>query len=189
MARRCILVAVLFLVGPGTAEAEVAASWRAHDTQFSYQGFTTTYSCQGLKDKMESLLVYFGARSEGLKVSTQGCSAPPFRPAPAVDLRMRFETLAPVSGAVGEAIAARWAERDLSGETKVQQEAPQWITRGDCELVERFVDLVLPMFSHRILENRITCIPHRRSGTLPTVRVEVLVPDSADPSVGSATPR
>ena len=189
MVRRCILVAVLFLVGAGAAEAEVAAVWKAHDTQFSYQGFTTRYSCQGLKDKMESLLVFFGARPEGLKVSTQGCSAPPFRPAPAVDLRMRFDTLAPASESAVEVVAARWAQRNLSGETKVQQEAPQWITRGDCELVERFVDLVLPMFSHRVLENRITCIPHRRSGTLPTLRVEVLVPDSADAAVEAATPR
>lgn len=184
-----VLAWLLVFASASPASAEVPAVWKTQELDFGYQGFTTRYSCRGLKDKMESLLLYFGARREGLEVSSYGCSAPPYRPAPAVNLRMRFETLAPAPPGASGVVMSHWAERSLSSDTKVQQAAPQWITRGDCELVERFVDLVLPRFTHRTLSNLTTCIPNRLSGTLPNLREEVLVirPEASAPS--RVTPR
>ena len=112
-----------------------------------------------------------------MKVRAYGCAADPYRPAPAVNLQLEFETLAPANGAQSGLVAATWVERDVYPEVKVQQEAPQHITRGDCELVQRFTDTVLPSFTHETIQDLTTCIPHRLDGTIPNLRVKVLVPE------------
>ena len=84
------------------------------------------------------------------------------------------------AGAAG-AVAAKWVERDLFPQKKVQQAAPRHITRGDCEVVERFTALVLPSFTHETLQDLTTCVPHRRGGTIPNLREKVLVPEDSPP--------
>lgn len=173
--------AALVLGSMVSAHAALDAVWKQNELTIGYQGLTTNYSCQGLKDKMESLLVYFGAREEGMKVSAYGCAGAPYRPVPAVNLKLEFETLVPAEPGAAGAVAAKWVERDLSAQKKIQQKAPQRITRGDCEVVERFVAKVLPSFSHETLRDLTTCIPNRLDGTLPNLKEKVLVPEDTEP--------
>jgi len=178
--RLCLAVSATLVLGSVvSAHAAVDAVWKQHELDFGYQGFTTSYSCEGLKDKMESLLLYFGARKEGMKVSAYGCAAGPYTAVPAVNLKLRFETLVPADAGTPDAVAAKWVERDLFPEKKVQQPAPQYITRGDCEVVERFTALVLPAFSHETLQDLTTCVPKSFNGTMPNLREKVLVPAEA----------
>src|SRR5579884_669143 len=44
---------------PGTPQA---AKWVKKKINFTYQGFTTHYSCQGLRDKVRDVLLQLGAR-------------------------------------------------------------------------------------------------------------------------------
>ena len=176
----CVAIAALTLVAAAEpTRAEVDAVWKQNELTLGYQGLTTDYSCQGLRDKVESLLLYFGAREDTMKVSAYGCAAPPFRPVPAVNLKLRFETLVPAEKGADDVVAAKWVERDLFPQKKIQQAAPQRITRGDCEIVERFAAKVLPSFSHETLQNLTTCIPNRLDGTIPNLRERVLVPEDA----------
>ena len=176
--RLAVAASAVLLLGMQTpAFAAIDAVWKKHELNVGYQGFTTSYSCEGLKDKVKALLVFFGAREEGMKVRAYGCAADPYRPAPAVNLQLEFETLAPADGAQSGLVAATWIERDVYPEVKVQQEAPQHITRGDCEMVQRFTDTVLPSFTHETMQDLTTCIPHRLDGTIPNLRVKVLVPE------------
>src|SRR6202165_980949 len=75
-------VAVL-LTATGWAAADEAgaaathgesAVWTPKELTFAYQGFTTKYSCDGLRDKVRSILLKLGAR-EDLQVNASPCSS------------------------------------------------------------------------------------------------------------------
>ena len=40
---------------------------------------------------------------------------------------------------------------------------PRVLEPGDCELVEEFRDLLLPMFAVRNIDSNLTCVPHQVS--------------------------
>lgn len=156
---------------------EVEAIWRQHALTIGYQGFTTSYSCEGFKDKMRALLRWFGARPASIRLRTHGCAGGPYRASPAIELALEFETLAPLpSGDASTDVRGVWIERDLFGKTRVSRDAPSHIDRSDCELVQKFVAAVLPSFTHEIETNLTRCIPNQRSGSVPLLRVRVLAP-------------
>lgn len=177
----CLAASLILLGSTVPAHAGVEAVWRQNELTLGYQGFTTNYSCIGLRDKVESLLLYFGAKKEGMKVSAYGCAGGPYRPVPAVNLKLKFETLVPAEPGATGVISAEWVERDLFPQKKLQRAAPQRITRGDCEIVERFVAKVLPSFAHETLQDLTTCIPNKFDGTVPNLREKVLVPAGTAP--------
>jgi hypothetical protein len=51
--------------------------------------------------------------------------------------------------------------------------SPREVRLGDCELVEQFRDKVLPMFTTRNVENRMTCVPNQLSGSVINLTFEV----------------
>jgi hypothetical protein len=163
--------------GPAPAPSgDVAARWARHEVKLAYQGLTTRYSCEGFKEKLGALLRYFGARPESIRLRAHGCAGGPYRPSPAINLDAEFETLAPSPpGDASKAVPARWVERDLFAETRVSRDAPSHIERGDCELVQKFVSAVLPSFTHEVLQNLTRCIPNQLGGSVPNLRVRVLV--------------
>jgi hypothetical protein len=179
-ARAAIAAALVGALLHGTAaaaEPTAPATWKKQEVKLVYQGLTTKYSCEGLKQKVRNLLRYFGARSEGIKLRAYGCAGGPYRPSPVVNLQMEFEALQPAAAGGKGTVPARWVERNLFAETKVSRDAPSYIERGDCELVQKFVAVVLPSFAHETLSDLTRCIPHELDGTMPNLRVRVLVPD------------
>ena len=50
------------------------AVWASRHVDFVYQGFTSHYSCDGLRDKIEQMLSKLGTRE--LKVRAYGCTRP-----------------------------------------------------------------------------------------------------------------
>lgn len=172
---RCVLFLALaglpFAAGAEEAASrEVAANWQKHEIEFTYMGFTTRYSCDGLRDKMKLLLRHAGARPD-YQVTTRACTDLPGRVEPFPRVRLVFHAAAvPAADAkeVGEAVLARWKAVGFA------RNEPRGLDTGDCELVEQFRDRVLPAFTTRNQVSDIRCIPHQLSGTDFRLSYEVL---------------
>jgi hypothetical protein len=143
--------------------------WAEHDTSFQFQGFTSTYSCDGLADKLRILLIAAGARSDA-KVTTDGCAGGYGRPDKFARARLRFYTLTPASnsGTADSTIVGVWRAVVLA------DRSPRDLRLGDCELVEQFRDKLLPMFTTHNVENGMTCVPNQLSGSVIKLNFEVL---------------
>ena len=152
------------------ADADVLAAWKRHEIDFTYMGFTTRYSCEGLRDKMRVLLKAAGARPD-FDVSVRACAAMPGGVTEFPRVRLVFfapELPVPGSREVGEPAPSRWTP------VRLARRQPRELEPGDCELVEQFRDRVLIAFTSRNLRHDINCIPHQLSGSSFDLSVEVL---------------
>jgi ABC-type glycerol-3-phosphate transport system substrate-binding protein len=59
----------------GGAASEVTALWQDYDVRFHYFGFTTSYTCSGLEDRLEEILRELGAHPD-VRVTASGCFGP-----------------------------------------------------------------------------------------------------------------
>jgi hypothetical protein len=155
------------------AQDSVAAVWVPKHVQFLYQAFTSYYSCDGLRDKIRTMLEALGAQD--LKVREYSCvnpSGPSLFPGVRVDMRV----LVPASSAeaakakdVGSPVQAHWKQVVLMPSNAPVNE------QGNCELIEQFKETFLPLFTTRHVDYESTCIPHEV--TLGThLSAEVLMP-------------
>lgn len=169
---------------PAASEPVQPSVWTAKELRFVYSGFTTTYSCDGLREKMRSVLLKLGARKDDLVVNESACGAGPGRPTPfpTVDIKMHVlqPAPAPPPGAnAPPAVAAHWRLVDLTKYRDPLRAA------GNCELIEQIKQRILPLFTTRNVEFRSNCVPNQLElGTV--LRVEVLIPDPPPP--GSPPP-
>lgn len=154
-------------------QASAAAVWVPKHVQFIYQGFTSYYSCDGLREKIRSMLDKLGARD--LKVQQYSC-VNPSGPTLFPGVRVSMQVLVPASSAeaakdknAGPPVQAQWKNVVL-----MPSDAPI-DEQGDCELIEQFKETFLPLFTTRNIRYQSTCIPHQV--TLGThLSAEVLVP-------------
>ncbi|MGH8291479.1 MAG: hypothetical protein ACREV7_21225 [Steroidobacteraceae bacterium] len=153
-------------------DSRVEAVWASREVTFIYQGFTTHYSCDGLRDQIQEMLSRLSARD--LHVRSYGCirlvGAEPF---PGVKVHM--QVLAPASSdhgkKAGPVVPAHW-QKVLLMPSNADFEA-----QGNCELIEQFKETFLPLFSTRHISYQSNCVPHQL--TLGThLSAEVLVPDA-----------
>jgi hypothetical protein len=153
------------------AEPEVGAAWKRHEIEFTYMGFTTRYSCEGLRDKVRLLMSASGARP-GFDVSTRSCASRPGEVAEFPRVRIVFhapEIPATGSRVAGDPAQARWRRVLLRGHQ------PRDLEAGDCELVEQFEDRVLSAFTTRNVVSDFNCIPHQLAGSSFRLEYDVLV--------------
>src|SRR5690348_5714821 len=54
--------------------ATVSAHWVQKNLNFRYMGFTTHYSCEGLRDNVRQVLLDLGARRSDLHLRSVGCT-------------------------------------------------------------------------------------------------------------------
>src|SRR2546429_1249 len=139
-------VAVCALCAPLRAAEtgeHVPAVWTDKELTFVYQGFTTRYSCDGLRDKMRGVLLDLGAEKKTLKVQELGCSSPAGRPDPFPGIRVKMRVLQPASGNADdkETVSAQWKPVDLKLRDSFTTDS------GECELVEQIRHKVLPLFA------------------------------------------
>jgi hypothetical protein len=182
-------VAALLILASSFADEPVAAEqsvgvWQKHEYRFSYMGFTSTYSCDGLADKIRILLIAAGARSDA-KSLPGACAANFGRPDKFANATLTFYTLAPAAAdtsANAKPVAAVWRQVSLSALP------PRDLGRGDCELIEQFGHSVLPMFTTRNIENHVTCVPHQLSGANIDLRFESLALPPVKPAAPQAAP-
>lgn len=102
--------AVPVSVGSPIAAGETPADgrWHEHQLSFTYSGFTTKYSCDGLADKVRLLLRSLGARP-GFKVTTYGCAALYGSPTEFPRVKLQFATLQPAPPAASSVASAQGA--------------------------------------------------------------------------------
>ncbi len=169
----------------GTSAAPAAtaetAVWTAKKFHFVYMGFTTKYSCDGLRDKVKEILLTLGARKNDLVVSPSGCShltGP--EPFPGVNVKM--SVLEPAKDSTASTVPAHWKL------VEVKSDADPLSRSAQCELVEQLKKSVLPQFSTRTVEFSSVCPPHQLTLSGATLKAEVLQPDKTDrEAVASAT--
>jgi hypothetical protein len=143
------------------ATAPELGVWQKHEYSFAYLGFTSTYSCDGLADKLKLLLIAAGARKDA-KSQPGACASGFGRPDKFARASLTFYTLAPAGGAGSsdtQSVAGIWRQ------VAINDRSPRELRVGDCELVEQFRNNVLPMFATRGVESHTTCIPHQESGS------------------------
>jgi hypothetical protein len=146
-----------------------AAVWVQKELNFRYVGFTTKYSCDGLRDKMRRILLQLGARDD-LKVTGYGCirvNSPETTPG----VRIAMHVLQPASAAAGQTVAAHWKMVDLLADRNL-------VDAGlDCELVAQLDRDVLPLFAPRHVDYSAACSVNTPLAGGTKLKADVLVAD------------
>jgi hypothetical protein len=156
---------------PESASARSAGHWVEHKYRFHAMTFTSTYSCNGLMDKLRRVLRTSGARVQNLMPL---CSNGYGRPDRLAQVDIQFSTLQPGAESSTEGAAAAGS----AGTWKRVQLAPQHpydLQSGDCELIDQFRSALLPMFAVRDIKNNLRCIPNQDSGPF-SLTFEVFAP-------------
>jgi hypothetical protein len=152
------------------------AVWKEQHLEFSYMGRTARYSCEGLRDKMRSLLLDLGARRD-LKVSVFACneSAPLLKGYLGPRLGIVFSSPALPEAAAQPLHAGDLSPVDARYESfTLTSDAFRNFGIGDCELVEEFSRQILPKLATKDVKQDITCVPYQASGSRFFVRGEIL---------------
>ena len=140
------------------AHGRVQAVWTSRHVRFIYQGFTTYYSCGGLREEVERMLEKLGARD--LKVNEYGCvqgSGVETFPGVQVSMQVLVPAAAKHVKAIGPAVSAHWQNVVLlAGNSSLQDQ-------GNFELIEQFKETFLPLFTTRNVRYESTCVPHQIS--------------------------
>ena len=133
-------------------------------------GFTSTYSCDGLADKLKVILLAAGARAD-VKSQPGACASGFGRPDKFARADLTFYTLAPAdpnaaaSGYRQRHLAARHLRCLASRASSASAIASWWINSGNrCCRCSRTRNVV----------NNTTCIPHQESGSTIDLRFESL---------------
>lgn len=189
---------------PAAEGPPVNAVWVDHDLQFTYTGFTTHYSCNGLEDKVKYILKQLGARP-GFKVSGFGCAvssgpelmphvriraALPMAATPEVlaeleKTRSTRELAARASGQPSSSVDAATSQFPATWRTVTFEGTPiSDIQDGDCELLEQLADHVFKPLGVQVLEGGgLRCVPNQVNINGVQMKVKVLsAPPEAMPA-------
>ncbi len=175
MIRRVGILLLAFLAAmpaaaDDTAADEVAAAWKRHEVDLVYMGFTTRYTCGGLKSKVKLLLKHVGARPD-MKIQERGCEYGYQMVADFPHLKIVFyapEIPEAGSREVGEPVLGVWKP------VSIKRNLPRGLDWGDCELVEQFRDRILSELTMRNVAGDVNCIPHQLIGNRIDLSFEVL---------------
>jgi hypothetical protein len=153
------------------------AVWREQQLKFTYMGRTSRYSCEGLRDKMHAMLMDMGARRD-LVITAIGCveTTPSARTAslsPRLNIVFSSPALPdtaakPLHPGDLAAVDARYEPFTLTSD------AFRNFGIADCELVQEFVNQILPKLVTREVKADISCAPHEASGSRFLVRGQIL---------------
>jgi hypothetical protein len=183
-----LLLSAAALAQPGEEVAPAApawAVWTPKELRFTYMGFTSHYSCDGLRDKMRAILLQLGARPD-MKLRETPCAGPLGRPTefPGVTVNMNVLTaFDPTRANAKETpVPAHWKSIMISTDRDPLREA------GDCELIEQVKSRVLPLFTTRNVEYRSTCIPNQLQIGGTQLKAEVLIADDQNAQAPGANP-
>lgn len=185
--------------------AAVSAVWVEKDLSFTHMGFTSYYSCDGIRDKVRYVLTQVGARP-GFKVTVSGCvngNGPEIMPRVRVRAAMPREATPEVLAELARdrstrELTARQQGRAAAGTAADAGSAPfqaQWRTLqfrgtpnsevqdGDCELMEQLVrEVLLPLGVREVAGSRLACVPHQASPNSINLKLMALEPQVPAPA-------
>ena len=175
---------------PPEAPPESAQSawgvWTPKELRFVYMGFTSHYSCDGLRDKMRSILLQLGARPD-LSVREVPCSGGAGRPTEFPGVTVKMNVLAPwdaqTSSPTATPVPAHWKPVEINTDRDPLREA------GDCELVEQVKSRVMPLLYARNVDYHSNCVPNQLQIGGTQLKGEVLIADDqSSPGPGAQAP-
>jgi hypothetical protein len=171
---------------PAAGSGGETAVWTPKELRFTYMGFTSHYSCDGLRDKISSTLLKFGARKD-LVVNEISCGAGMGRPSPfpAVSIKMNVLTPAPDktdpnAAAATPTVTTHWKLVDLAASRDPLDVA------GDCELIEQIKQRILPLFTARDVEYKSSCVPNQLQLGSTQLKAQFLVADAPAPKAAAS---
>ena len=169
---------------PAQTSPPTWAVWTPKELRFVYMGFTSHYSCDGLADKMRSILLQLGARPD-LRIRALPCSGSLGRPTEFPGVTVNMYVLTPWDATSANAtvipVPAHWRLVELSTDRDPLREA------GDCELLEQVKAHVLPLFTGRNVDYRSTCVPHQLQIGGTVLKAELLIADDQQPGAKAST--
>ena len=182
---RSLVLGLMFASGASAASVAIAADqsqpakWVSRDVNYTYQGFTSQYSCDGLRRNVVTIMRALGARKSDLNIKITPCVAPgvsqiSFSPG----VRGTISVLVPataeeVSRADPDIVPAHWETTNVVRTKNLDTK------RGSqCELLEQSKRYLLPLFSTRNLDFSSDCVPNQIAVGSITFKVDVLQVDS-----------
>lgn len=182
--------------GGADAAAPIMAVWVEKKVTLQYMGITSHYSCDGLKDKVRTILQEIGARP-GFRITPRGCVNPRHgaERAPIVDIVAALPQ--PATPAVLAELAASTSKAELAAKAggkpgpaaEATAEFPARVRRvefrdsqvgpieaGDCELLDQMREGVFAPLGAKVVVNRLHCVPHQVMVGSVDLTVEVLQP-------------
>jgi hypothetical protein len=182
-ARIVILALTLALVAPlaqasDPGQSSLPAKWVSRNVDFTYQGITTHYSCDALRDHALTILRALGAHWAEHAVQDTPCAAIGLAQiSDSPGIRGTISVLVPataeeVSRHDSGVVSAHWQPINLIGMKNLDTR------RGaHCELLEQSARSLLPLFTTRNLDFSSNCIAHTTVVGNMTFKVDVLQVD------------
>jgi hypothetical protein len=155
--------------------AEIEAIWKRQQISFVYRGYSTFYTCGGLRQKLRSILTGLGAR-DTIRLNGYACddatgrahfdimlespiaateenvnALTTYTPEQQLVARVRGDILP--SAADLERFPASWQTVSFSRNLAMR------LDPGDCELVEQLLRSILPRLAVQIVDNSVRCSP------------------------------
>jgi hypothetical protein len=169
------LASTLLLCGVAHAAEEAqTARWVPRELHFTYSGFTTHFSCEGLEARVKEILLQLGARPD-LSVHQYGCTQAAGVPSPFPSVEAKFSVLEPVAageapngGTTGALVSAQWQTVQLKLDPSPLAES------GLCELIDQVKVRILPLFATRNVDYMQHCVPHQLSSRGSTIKLDVM---------------
>lgn len=182
--------------GAADAAPVVQAVWVEKKIRFTYVGYTSHFSCDGLENEVRSILKAIGARP-GFKVTARACFNPQRGAEWMPNLDLVVAMPQPATPELIAQLAQGDSKRELAGEgagkpvPSVEAAAPfparvrridfqdsqlGLVQPGDCELVEQMRDQVFKPLGAKIVVDRMDCVPHQLSNGIINLTIEVLEP-------------
>ena len=186
-------------VTSSAAAGSVEAVWKAQQVNFEYRGYSTTYSCQSLEEKLQVILSSVGARKD-VQLRSYACNeqlgvarfqvllqspvmATPDNIRELTTHDAKAELIARVNGeqpATPEDVprfTAVWKTVSFSRDRRMRLE------RGDCELVQQVRQQILPRMSVQIVKDNVRCSSSFGNVGPPRLTVSALVPAEEKPEL------
>lgn len=190
--------AAVVLLAAGLANAQspvddsvVEAVWKPQRVNFVYRGYTTFYSCGGLRQKLEKILTTVGARG-GIEMRAYSCDDAQ------ATARFQIVLTSPVEATqenveqlttydARDELVARVRGEQLPSAEDLPRFPAVWKTisfarsremrlaPGDCELVLQLRRHILPRMSVHVVSDQVRCSTFGNIGS-PRLTVSALVP-------------
>jgi hypothetical protein len=154
-----------------------SAVWVPKELTFVYKEFTTQYSCDGLQQRMRTLLLGLGARSD-LQVRGYGCTRL-VGPDPFAGVRIKLNVLQPANGQAEHTVLAHWQT------VRLPPEHDPLLQAADCELIQQVGQQILPLFAARNVEVNSQCEARNVVPGSTRLTAQVLIADPTAPTAAA----
>lgn len=173
--------------------AVVSAVWIERDVTLYYMGFTSYYSCEGLRGQVRSILRELGVRPD-FKVTARNCvnqTGPEWSPSVRIIAALPVEATPEVLAELASDASKRELVARVQGKSPTEATAQfaarpkrvefrsggtNFLQDGDCELMEQMRDRVFGPLGVKVVESSLHCVPRQVSINSILMTVEVLEP-------------